>query len=171
MSVVEYTKTSWLSKGEDGSIPDNAPAINAGNLNHIEDGIEKCVNAINDLDNSQKELKDGIPNLFKREPLWSNEDTTKDQSQQTISIDLSEYVRFMVLCKTEQGEEFYTEHHISYKGITIIIPVYDSNGYIYYRHINFTDNNITISDMYRGNSKYPSYNEYGVVVKIYGYKN
>lgn len=39
-----YVKTDWKNKNSDGSIPEDAPAINADNLNKIENGIEASIN-------------------------------------------------------------------------------------------------------------------------------
>ena len=39
-----YVKTDWKDKNPDGSIPEKAPAINAANLNKIENGIELSIN-------------------------------------------------------------------------------------------------------------------------------
>lgn len=171
MDAIEYMKTEWLPKDSDGNIPANAPAINAENLNRIENGIENCVNAINDLNNSQEKLKEDIPNLFKRESLWVNGSPKANMGETIINMDLSEYVRFMVLCKAKKDEYLYSEHYISCKDRDMRIVAYTTSDYTYSRHIKFTNNTITISNTYRGTSELSTYNNYGIVVEIYGYKN
>lgn len=46
MDSIKYTKVEWKSRGEDGKVPEGAPAINAVNLNRMEDGIEIGVEAM-----------------------------------------------------------------------------------------------------------------------------
>ena len=144
-----------------------APAINAANLNKMENGIGNATVAI------QKIIDD-----LDGEVLYTNAQPNQSMAATEIIIEnLTAYKRFVVLCKCKTNIDKYTEHHISCKDKTMLIPVYyDYGGYnrdhTYYREITFdtTNNNnkISISKGYCNDGNVD--NDYGIVFKIIGYK-
>ena len=157
-----YEKRTWNNNG--------IPAINAENLNHIEDGIGDATDAI------QKIIDD-----LEGEELYINAQSDQRMAETVIipknNKRLTDYKRFVVLCKCKTNIDKYTEHHISCKDKTMLIPVYyDYGGYnrdhTYYREITFdtTNNNnkISISKGYCNDGNVD--NDYGIVFKIIGYK-
>lgn len=88
---MSYTRTNWVPKEDNGNIPEGAPAINAKNLNNIEDGIEEALGAAKRIDKEYKEYADGNILYFNG---WAHFEKNKDVClfQLPTDIKFSKYI-------------------------------------------------------------------------------
>lgn len=140
-------------------------AINAQNLNIIEEGIASCSRDV-------EVLSERIIEIVTPITIWENLTPTEDFEAQEFNIDLSEYERFSVLFKDKIDSSQHIEYQVSQKDIDMYFGVNStwSSSYEYGRIIKFTNDKITFSNCLRNGSEYSSYNNYSIPVKIIGYK-
>lgn len=165
--MIVYDKTEWLTMQDDGSIPEGAPAINADNLNKIEDGIQICVDKIN----THTEEIAFIKSLLQSDIVWENDSPDKTFLERTIEVDLSKYNRFSVLIKSYYTSDKYCEYTISNKDVKIFLKAggYDSSDHDYGRLISVSNSGVQFSHGGYGGSFSSSYNSYSIPIRIIGY--
>lgn len=136
-------------------------AINAANLNIMEEGIASCSRDIKTLNEIMKPIT-----------IWENQSPNEDFDAQDFDINLSEYVRFSVLFKDEKKSSRYVEYQVSQKDIDMYFGVNntwnpsDEHG----RIIKFTNDKITFSNCLKDGIDYTPYNRLSIPIKIIGYK-
>ena len=145
-------------------------AINAQNLNIIEEGIASCSRDV-------EVLSERIIEIVTPITIWENLTPTENfNSQEFVAqergIDLSEYKRFSVLFEDKKDSSRYVEYQVSQKNIDMYFGVNRtySSSYEYGRIIKFTNDKITFSNVLRNGSEYSSYNNFSIPIKIIGYK-
>jgi hypothetical protein len=167
--MIEYNKTEWMSKQDDGTIPEGAPAMNADNLNNIENGITRCVEQINE----NSETLNYIISLLQPTVIWENNNPNSVFTAQTIERDLSQYNRFSVLIKSNSSNaaKDYCEYSITSKNIRIFLKAggYDSNSYDYGRFIIISNSGIEFLSGQYGGNRGTSYDSHAIPVKIIGF--
>lgn len=167
--MIEFEKKVWKNKNSDGTIPEGAPAINAQNLNRIEETLEKCVEQANDYYEKSPKIFENL----KRTLIWENNSKDEAFGTQTIECDLSEYGLFIILTRYSVYTHVHNEHIVTEKDYQICLRgAYDYNDKDIGRAIKFTDNGISFGNMIVGGSptSSTSYNKYIIPVKIIGYK-
>lgn len=127
---MSYTRTNWVPKDDNGNIPKDAPAINAKNLNNIEDGIEEALNAAKKIDKEYKEYADSNILYFYG---WAHFEEDKDVClfQLPTDIEFSKYIPVVQVGAMRNYKHLF------------VLP-YDTKTQVFYQ--NFNDIEITLTN-------------------------
>ena len=121
-----YTKVTWQSEDSEGFNPDIAPALNAENLNRMEDGIEEAVNKIQ-FDTLVLEEGENIVSLgFKPQFVHA----ISDDGNYSFSIFPNTKSTFRKI--TDDGFSVFGNYNLSTDNISTVFDV--SNGAYYFKY-------------------------------------
>ena len=121
---MEYTTVGWVSKNQDGTIPDNAPPMSADNLNHMDEGI---LSAHREIERVREYAESSVVKVVVDASCDKNERkyicTMPDEISQNIN-------KYCVLVDTPEGLKL-TEVDRSFILRSYGIWVTEARGYLY----------------------------------------